>query len=121
MRSQHDLHVTGIVPVRFLSPPSHCSAYSLPMPLPAPKDNTTALVTGSSSGIGADIARELAKRGHGVTLVARREELLKSLADELAETHKVRAEVVVADLTDADSRAALPGEMERRGLTIDIL
>jgi hypothetical protein len=91
------------------------------MALPAPSENTTALVTGSSSGIGADIARELAKRGHGVTLVARREDRLKALADELATAHKVRAEVIAADLTDADSRSALPQKMEALGLTADIL
>jgi short-subunit dehydrogenase len=91
------------------------------MALPTPKENTTALVTGSSSGIGADIARELARRGFGVTLVARREDKLKALASELAGDHNVRAEVVAADLTDADSRAALPGELESRGLTVDIL
>jgi short-subunit dehydrogenase len=91
------------------------------MPLPAPKENTTALVTGSSSGIGADIARELAQRGYGLTLVARREDRLKALAGELAQAHGVRAEVIAADLTDADSRAALPGELERRELNVDIL
>ncbi len=91
------------------------------MSLPAPKDNSTALVTGSSSGIGAEIARDLARRGHGVTLVARREDRLKALADELAQTHNVRTEVIAADLTDATSRAELLPELERRGLTVDIL
>jgi uncharacterized protein len=91
------------------------------MALPTPKENTTAIVTGSSSGIGADIARQLARRGYGVTLVARREDRLKELADELAQAHKVRTEVIAADLTDAHSRAELPVQVEARGLTVDIL
>jgi short-subunit dehydrogenase len=91
------------------------------MALPIPKENTTALVTGSSSGIGAEIARDLATRGHGLTLVARRKDRLQALADELSAAHNVRCEVIAADLTDADSRAALPGELEKRGLVVDIL
>ena len=91
------------------------------MALPIPKENTTAIVTGASSGIGAEIARELARRGHGVTLVARREERLRALADELGRAHAIRAEVLAADLTDADSRAKLPGLVAERGLTPDIL
>ena len=91
------------------------------MALPIPKENTTAIVTGSSSGIGAEISRQLARRGFGVTLVARREDRLKELADELAQTHRVRTEVIAADLTDAHSRADLPAQVEARGLTVDIL
>lgn len=91
------------------------------MALPTPKENTTAIITGASSGIGAEIARDLARRGHGLTLVARREDRLKALADELATAHKVRTEVIVADLTDADSRGDLPSQVAQRGLTVDIL
>jgi short-subunit dehydrogenase len=39
-------------------------------------------VTGASSGIGAALARELARRGYGVTMVARRRSRLEALADE---------------------------------------
>jgi short-subunit dehydrogenase len=91
------------------------------MALPTPRENTTAIVTGASSGIGAEIARELARRGHGLTLVARREDRLKALADELAQAHSVRVEVIAADLTDADSRGELPALLEARGLSADIL
>lgn len=91
------------------------------MALPPPAPTSTALVTGASSGIGAEIAWELARRGHGVTLVARREVRLRSLAGELSTAHGIRAEVLVADLTDAGSRAHLPEELERLGLTVDVL
>jgi short-subunit dehydrogenase len=76
------------------------------MALPEPSPSTAALVTGASSGIGADLARELASRGHAVVLVARR-------AD--------RAEALSVDLIDPEAVAALPERVAALGLEVDIL
>jgi uncharacterized protein len=91
------------------------------MALPAPAADRTAVVTGASSGIGREIARQLARRGHGVTLVARREARLRAVADELVGTHGVRAEVVAADLTDQASRERIATELADRGLVATVL
>ena len=91
------------------------------MSLPAPSDASTALVTGASSGIGAEIARQLAARGYGVTLAARREELLRALADEIAAEHGVRADVVTADLGDESGRDALEAAVAALGVDVSIL
>ncbi len=89
------------------------------MSLPRPAPDRTALVTGASSGIGVDIARELARRGHGLTLVARRADRLQALADELGGA--VRVEVVPADLADPAARQGILEEVGARGLTVDVL
>jgi short-subunit dehydrogenase len=91
------------------------------MALPTPLPDRTAVVTGASSGIGTAIACELARRGHGVTLVARREDRLLTLADCLRSEHGIRAVVIAADLTDERSRRRIPDELEERGLTVDVL
>jgi hypothetical protein len=91
------------------------------MALPVPGPDRTALVTGASSGIGVELARLLAARGHGVTLVARREDRLRALADELATGTGVRTEVIAADLTDAASREGVVRQLDERGLEVDIL
>lgn len=90
------------------------------MALPNPRPDRTAVVTGASSGIGAEIARELATRSHGVTLVARRTELLETLAAELR-GRGVRAEVLAADLNDRSARAELLGRVTDLGLEPHVL
>ena len=90
------------------------------MALPHPGPDRTAVVTGASSGIGEAVARELAGRGHGVTLVARRAAPMEDLARDLR-VFGVRAEVLVADLSDRTARSELPGRIEALGLVPDIL
>lgn len=91
------------------------------MALPSPSPESTCLVTGASSGIGVELARGLAARGHGLTLVARREERLRDLAAELGKEHDVRIEVVTADVSDGAERSRLANEISRRGLTVEVL
>src|SRR3954453_9297235 len=91
------------------------------MPLPPTRPGATCLITGASSGIGAELARGLAARGHGVTLVARREERLRELADELTETHGGGADVVTADVSDAEGREQLHAAVAERELDVEVL
>jgi len=91
------------------------------MAIPNPSKDSAALVTGASSGIGADIARSLAQRGHNLVLVARREERLTALADELANAHGVRAETIAVDLQTKAGRKRLLKGVEELGLRVDVL
>lgn len=81
----------------------------------------TALVTGSSSGIGETFARELAGRGMNVVLVARSMEKLKALAAELTSKHSIRAEAICVDLGEAGSAESLFRETEARGINVTML
>ncbi len=87
------------------------------MSLPPPGPDRCAVVTGASSGIGAEIARELVRRGHQVVLVARTETKLAELAAELGDG----AHVLATDLADHDARGRLIDRIGALGLVPDIL
>jgi len=81
----------------------------------------TTLITGASSGIGEAFARRLAARGENLLLVARSEDKLKSLCEELAQAHNVHAQYVALDLTEEDAPGKLFAETDQRGLQIETL
>jgi len=81
----------------------------------------TALVTGASSGLGVDFATLLAERGCHLILVARREDRLRTLADELAAKHGVRVEVIAMSLSPLGAAQELYDRIRSRNLTVDVL
>ena len=84
----------------------------MPLPQSNTLTNSTIAITGASSGIGVEIARNLAARGYSVTLIARRKERLEELAKELESSHGVKADVIAADMADPAARAELVAKLE---------
>ena len=79
------------------------------------------LITGASSGIGAAFARKLAARGRNVFLVARSEDKLITLCNELGRLTSIRAQYLVLDLLQPDAPMRLFEETQNRQLEIDML
>lgn len=79
------------------------------------------LITGASGGIGEAFARRLAEEGHNLVLVARSEDKLRHLCDDLGKQHRITANFVAIDLTDFEADNQLFEETEKSGIEVDWL
>lgn len=80
-----------------------------------------ALVTGASDGIGVEFCKELARRGHNLILVARREAKLREVAAAMTAAHGVETRVIPCDLAAPQAAHHLYGEVRALGLDVDVL
>ena len=81
----------------------------------------TALITGASSGLGAEYARQLAARGADLVLVARDRAALDTLAAELRATHRVEVEVLAADLLKPRHRDKVTARLAEAARPVEVL
>ena len=81
----------------------------------------TALITGASAGLGAEFARQLARRRADLILVARSQDALDALASDLRSEHGVAVEVLVADLAEGDGVAKVADRLRDAADPVDLL
>src|SRR5947208_1018973 len=81
----------------------------------------TALVTGASGGIGAELARLFGADGHDLVLVARSGDKLAGLAEELGRAHNVGARALPADLARTEAPREIFDQLESEGVAVDAL
>jgi short-subunit dehydrogenase len=82
---------------------------------------STALITGASSGLGAEFARLFARDKHDIVLVARRKDRLEALAAGLSGQYGIKAHVIAVDLMTPDGAARVVTEVNKLGLEIEHL
>jgi short-subunit dehydrogenase len=81
----------------------------------------TALVTGASAGIGEEFARELARDGFDLVLVARRRERLDALKHSIEREQRVQVQVLPEDLSDLLAPERIHAALQRAGVQVDVL
>src|SRR4051812_41489315 len=86
-----------------------------------PSGNARTLITGASTGIGLELAREFARHRHPVILVARNEPRLNEVARQLNQAHHVEATVIPCDLGKPNGPLELFAAVGQRNLRVDIL
>ena len=84
-------------------------------------NKTWVLITGASSGFGEEFARQYAKQGHALVLVARRLDRLQAIAETLRQQHRVEVVVEQVDLSDVAAIIRMQERLGERGIAIDIL
>ncbi|HEY4046149.1 MAG TPA: SDR family oxidoreductase [Acidobacteriaceae bacterium] len=88
---------------------------------PRQSQRKTALVTGASSGIGREFAREFASHGYNLVLAARTVDRLRELATELEQRHGITAIPIRTDLSEPNAPQELYSEVRKRRIDVDIL
>jgi len=81
----------------------------------------TALITGASSGIGLELAKIHAQKGNNLVLVARSEQKLNDLKEQLESQYKIKASAIVLDLSNPDAAHQLFERTEKDGIKVDYL